>query len=640
MLLTVAACTGRRSGPGTILLPAPAVGALNIQFAYPKVSDTVSVSGDTVHYHARQDQRFPRVDSVFVFGTVGRGVAELTVNGLAVEVFPSGGWIAWLPLTDDSVAVFRVTATSGEDVSIATLSVPVVQGYTPPAAGVWIDTTSFNLVGDVWLQGGEGYALAVGAHPEAVVDLLFPDGSVEGMVPDLAAPRQSWGELAFGTDHRTSGVDRRQFVLWRRGVFGPAPGAVLSANEATPVPDPRWVAVRAVVGSDTVFARWPLRLGRVREFPPVVAYIDDDQERTGLSDGITPGRPSVSGTYHWFFPNGTVASVSGRIGGRARLRLSSQTVSWMNVGDLVELPEGTPPPAGITNPIRLTPGSESVVLRMPLDRRYPFRVDETDYSLIVTLYGLAADMDWLQYGGSDPLVRRMSFAQHGPDEVTITLELSELVWGYRTRWDGNVLLLEIRRPPVIRRGNPLRGLRIALDAGHPPGGATGPTLAGEWEVTLAVALRTRELLEREGAQVFLVRDSDAPVGLGARVQRAESSGAHILVSVHANALPDGVNPFVNSGTSVYYYQPRSARLALELNRALVGQFGARDLGFGRADLAMARPTWMPAALTEGLFMMVPDQEAVLLSGDGQLKYARGIVNGLKAFLKYRRDLSD
>ena len=75
VLLTVAACTGRRSGPGTILLPAPAVGALNIQFAYPKVSDTVSVSGDTVHYHARQDQRFPRVDSVFVFGTVGRGVA-------------------------------------------------------------------------------------------------------------------------------------------------------------------------------------------------------------------------------------------------------------------------------------------------------------------------------------------------------------------------------------------------------------------------------------------------------------------------------------------------------------------------------------------------------------------------------------
>ena len=167
-----------------------------------------------------------------------------------------------------------------------------------------------------------------------------------------------------------------------------------------------------------------------------------------------------------------------------------------------------------------------------------------------------------------------------------------------------------------------------------------PTLAEEWEVTLAVALRTRELLEREGAQVFLVRDSDEPVGLGARVRRAERSGAHILVSVHANALPDGVNPFVNSGTSVYYYQPRSARLALELNRALVGQFGARDLGFGRADLAMARPTWMPAALTEGLFMMVPDQEAVLLSDDGQLKYARGIVNGLKAFLKYRRDLSD
>ena len=113
---------------------------------------------------------------------------------------------------------------------------------------------------------------------------------------------------------------------------------------------------------------------------------------------------------------------------------------------------------------------------------------------------------------------------------------------------------------------------------------------------------------------------------------AEDSGAEVLVSIHANALPDGVNPYGNNGTSVYYYQPRSASLARELNRALVEQFGSRDLGMGRGDLAVVRPTWMPSALTEGLFIILPDQEAILVSEVGQWRYAQGIVEGIRRFL--------
>jgi N-acetylmuramoyl-L-alanine amidase len=44
---------------------------------------------------------------------------------------------------------------------------------------------------------------------------------------------------------------------------------------------------------------------------------------------------------------------------------------------------------------------------------------------------------------------------------------------------------------------------------------------------------------------------------------------------------------------------------------------------------------MPAVLVEGLFIMLPDQEAVLASEDGQWRYARGIVEGLEAFLVER-----
>src|SRR5204862_6500579 len=182
---------------------------------------------------------------------------------------------------------------------------------------------------------------------------------------------------------------------------------------------------------------------------------------------------------------------------------------------------------------------------------------------------------------------------------------------------------------------PPRCPTIGRDPVHPPLGAKGPT--GLWEpvATLAVALTAKTLLERAGATVFLTRTDSTPIELFPRTHFAELHDADVLVSIHANALPDGVNPFINSGTSVYYFQPRSTRLARELDRALVTEFHVRDLGIGRGDYALVRPTWMPAALTEGLFIMLPEQEALLGSEDGQWRYARGVVSGIENFLRER-----
>jgi N-acetylmuramoyl-L-alanine amidase len=115
---------------------------------------------------------------------------------------------------------------------------------------------------------------------------------------------------------------------------------------------------------------------------------------------------------------------------------------------------------------------------------------------------------------------------------------------------------------------------------------------------------------------------------------ADSLGADLLISVHNNALPDGVNPFTNSGASVFYNHPRSSALALAVQRALVRRLGVRDLGAARGDLALVRPTWMPAVLTEGLFMMLPDHEAALRSPLGQQAYALAVRDGIVQFLKH------
>ena len=153
------------------------------------------------------------------------------------------------------------------------------------------------------------------------------------------------------------------------------------------------------------------------------------------------------------------------------------------------------------------------------------------------------------------------------------------------------------------------GRLIAVDPGHPPGGATGPTGLREAEANLAVALELRRLLESAGAHVLMTRTTDTPIDLWPRVAAAERADADVLVSIHNNALPDGINPFAHNGSSVYYNHPRSIPLARDVQQALLARLGLRDLGIGRGDFALVRGTWMPSVLTEGLFMMLPDQEA-------------------------------
>ena len=640
------ACQPGPGAPAPVLRPGGApTGPLDIRIAYPREGSRQATDSGLVIV-ADSSVVMQNRDSVFVFGSVGRADAVLVVNGVSVPVYHTGGWIAWLPVppvtlatdgTGPGLARFHLVAVVGGDTSRATLVASVRRRFAPPPAPAWIDTTSFAPVGSLWVRPDEPVRLEVQATPDASVRLLLPTGDTVALVRRNGFQPIAEGERAFGTrqpGELTRAWDR--YVGSRLGRLGPDPGDVLAP---LPTPEPRdsnWVRVEAIVGHDTARARWPLRVGVVEPARPRVIYVDDDTAGTGLTDSSLAGRAAPYATYHWFFPTGTVAAVNGRWNDQIRLQLSRASVAWVDAADVHPLPVGTPAPGGTTGgSVRVFPEERAVTLRVPLPARIPFRVDEDERSLRLTLYGLAADLDFMQYGPEDPLVRRLSFAQPREDEAEIRVDLAEPVWGYRTRWIGSDLLLVIRRPPEIDPRRPLRGRRIAVDPGHPPLGAVGPTGVWEPDVTLAVGRKLRGLLERAGATVIMLRSDDAPLDLAPRVVNAERADADVLVSIHANALPDGVNPFINHGTSVYYFQPRSLELARALDRALVRQLGFRDLGIGRADLALARPTWMPAALCEGLFIMLPDQEAVLASEDGQWRYARGIVDGLEEFLRGR-----
>jgi N-acetylmuramoyl-L-alanine amidase len=490
-------------------------------------------------------------------------------------------------------------------------------------------------MGRLWLGRGEYLTLGARAAEGAEVRLKLPDGTLVPLAPRPGTLEVPAAVRAFDRDTarlQTPVLHDRFVGLLRGRALGPDPGDILPLPFTLVSRDTAWAVVEAIVGIDTARTRWPLQVAALDTLPLVVELVDDTSQ-TAVPDSLTVGRAAPGGTYAWFFPTGTRAAVSGRRNDDLRLRLSQGAEAWVPVAEARPVARGGPAPFAVVGSVTISGRSDVATVRIPLSQRVPFRVEEGDRWIQVRIYGASGDVDWMRYGAADSLVRRMTWRQATADEVELRFELSRPLWGYRTRWDRSDLILDIRRPPEINAGDPLKGRLIAVDPGHPPGGATGPTGLREAEANLAVALELRRLLEQAGAKVLMTRTSDSAVDLWPRVHLAEQANADVLVSIHNNALPDGINPFVNNGTSVYYNHPRSVRLARAVQSELLRRLGLRDLGIGRGDLALVRGTWMPSVLTEGLFIMLPDQEAALRSVEGRRRYAQGVVEGLREYLK-------
>jgi N-acetylmuramoyl-L-alanine amidase len=403
------------------------------------------------------------------------------------------------------------------------------------------------------------------------------------------------------------------------------------------VPTVRHAVLELIAGSETV--RQPLRLNVAVQQPgmPRVCIVTAPQDPP--SDWTVRGRVDTGGPFHFFWPAGTYLTITGSRDGMYRVRLTGDRTAWVPAGDVRVLPEGAPPAGGAVAAVRFAPQPQFVDLRIPVPARLPFQVVEDDVSrLHIDVFGATSRINFFQYGALDPLIEAAAWSQPADGVLRVTIDLARPTWGYHAFYDaGGALVLRIRRPPVIDPTAPLRGMFIAVDPGH--GGedrsTRGPTDLREADANLYVALQLRTLLEQGGARVLMTRTTDTTVPLNDRPRIAADSGVHVLVSVHNNAFPDGVNPFTNSGTSVYYYQPHSLELARLMQREILDELGLRDIGFGRADLALVRPTWMPAVLTETAFMMVPEQEAALRDTAVQQRIAAAHVRALEAFLRSR-----
>ncbi|WCR29705.1 N-acetylmuramoyl-L-alanine amidase [Paenibacillus thiaminolyticus] len=179
--------------------------------------------------------------------------------------------------------------------------------------------------------------------------------------------------------------------------------------------------------------------------------------------------------------------------------------------------------------------------------------------------------------------------------------------------------------------------KVLWDGGH---GGKDPGSSGngviEKNIALQVATEAAKRLEQEyeGVQCLLSRSTDSYLSLKERTDKANATGAHLLVSIHCNAGggKGGFESFTYSGTKDAATAAFQDVLHTEIMKQLK-PFGVIDRGQKKKDLHVCRESRMPAVLTENLFVDVAADAARLKRPEVIEAIVAGHVAGVARFLK-------
>lgn len=435
------------------------------------------------------------------------------------------------------------------------------------------------------------------------------------------------------------------------------PNGAYLAFVANPPPTAPQYDLVAVLGGDTARATQPVRVAGMIPLvpppdslrPPTPTVVDttptwvilgDSASVQSDTDRVIIGRPGPNSVYRWFLLPGTRAQLTARYPGFARVRLDSALEIWVEANDAKVFAADTTAPRRVTANSRVRANGEYADLIIPIAERPAFYVEERERSLELTLYDTRSGTDMVNYPTSDSLIKHVEWSAERSDRVRYSVRLTQEPFGYLVMYENSALILRVRRRPGSEVGgrrsmlSSLSGLTIAVDPGHPPAGATGPTGFYEGDAVLPVAFALKSILESRGANVVMTRTSREPVDLAIRPVIARRANAHAFVSLHYNAYGDGVNPLRQpNGVESYFYRPHSEPLARAVQSALLAHQPLEDQGVYYRSLAVVRTTWMPAVLAEGGFIIIPEQENAMKTPEFQERYARAVADGLEAYFR-------
>lgn len=172
--------------------------------------------------------------------------------------------------------------------------------------------------------------------------------------------------------------------------------------------------------------------------------------------------------------------------------------------------------------------------------------------------------------------------------------------------DNTVMLQTFVAVRVTNEDNPEK--LVVIDPGH--GGVEDCGTVGnniyEKDVNLDIAKMARDYLRQKKTGVYMTRETDIDLDIGARGEAANLLGADVFISIHNNAFdPKALSDKaakMYKGTTVLYNSMAlcpAKDLAIEMNDGLVDSLRTHEYPVqDRPGLTVLNSTWMPAVLAE------------------------------------------
>lgn len=552
------------------------------------------------------DRHTVTFDHVLLEGSVQPG-ASLTLNGQAVEVGADGLFIEWVPLKPGENVLALASAQGG---TVARQELRVTSA--PPQ----VLTGAAQIVAASVLPAADRVAYVQPQNLELrAVPVAFTGtagGAASFRVGDLGP---------FALVERAPGRYEGTFLLPERLAAAPV-ALTLTAPDGT-----------------TATASSPGKLS-VTGTGPRVAEVSAAIPGRGVQAGTFVWRNGAGRNYVVFPRPGALAVVVGEEGTTYTVQASGTLTLNAPKTTLTLRPEGTPLPRAVFSRIDVKAGTTHSEVRLDLPLRVPFTVEQQvapgGSSLDLRLFHTVPDVDYIVSDFPNGTVRDVRWTQEGDGVARVRVDLNGAPWGYDATYEGTTLVLRVRNAPTLDARAPLAGRTIVVDPGHGGDefGGAGPLRVPEKNLMLPLSLRVAELLREKGANAVLTREADVTVPIYNRPLLAEERDADLLVSIHANALPDGVDPRTKRGSGVYYYQPQARALANTLQASLVGLLpDVGNDGVHYQNLALARPTTQLSVLIETAFLTDKGNLRLLMSAAGRERFAQAIALGIERYYR-------
>ena len=484
-----------------------------------------------------------------------------------------------------------------------------------PTDRLFIDGNSLRPAETVRVAPGEALEVAVHATPGQRVQAKLPGQPWQNLTESAATAGHYRAKLAFAGSHDVA----------------PAPVQVRISRSSLPHRG----------GPKTITALTPGAAGQWRAEPDRLFLVG--AAGVDLVHGLHDVR--LGGPFLTELLEGTLLRAIAQQGDFIQLQLAPDTTAWAAASALQAAPAGTVAPWVAPTSMSVMGSAEGDVVTIPLAARIPYAVRAVTaadgrHQIEIDLYGAHNAATWISHRASAQIVREVSVETPASGRLRVRIApVAARLWGWRVERTATALRIVVRPAPAIADARaPLKGLRVALEAGHGSAantGAVGAMGVFEKDINRLTALALQAELEAAGATVVQVREGDDNPSQRERAARVTAAGAHLFVSVHSNAA-DASGGFLRAqGTSSYYKHDTGRALAQAVHRRVLDQTGLADFGrVGNFNYAPIRlVTAVPAVLFEQAFITHPADEARLLDAAFRARMAQAVRLGIEDFLR-------